>query len=151
MIHRDRAFVVGQPNCNRSLARTRSPGRSKNTDGSSRRSSSCSTCNNPKRVNARRQLNKGAALHARSTVKFAHQGKVRHCHIAEQASQALGISLVVNCIAAYNANLLTPTVNGLRAQGHTIDDENIAHLGPPMTEHLNVHGGYSFDLTNVYF
>ena len=99
-----------------------------------------------------RQLNKGEALHAvRTTVNFARQGRVRHRHITEQTTQALCISLVVNCIAAYNARLLPPAINTLKTQGHTINDDDVAYLGPTMTEHLNVHGRYRFDLTNVGF
>ena len=60
---------------------------------------------------------------------------------------ALCLSLVVNCIAAFNADLLGQAADRLRAAGFQVADADIAHLGPTMTEHLNVHGRYYFDLT----
>lgn len=93
------------------------------------------------------QLNKGESLHAlRETVHFAHHGDVRHRQLADQAAQALCLTLVVNCVAAFNAGLLGEAVGQLRAAGFEIDDADVAHLGPTMTEHLNVHGRYRFDL-----
>ena len=48
--------------------------------------------------------------------------------------------------AAFNAELIGAAVPRLRAAGFAIEDADIAHLGPTMTEHLNVHGRYRFDL-----
>jgi hypothetical protein len=94
-----------------------------------------------------RQLNKGENLQGlRDAVHFAHHGDVRHRQLLDQASQALCLTLVVNCVAAFNAGLLTPAVEQLRAAGHPVDDADLAHLGPTMTEHINVHGRYRFDL-----
>ncbi len=94
-----------------------------------------------------RQLNKGESLHAlRETVHFAHHGNVRHRQLADQAAQALCLTLVVNCVAAFNAGLLTPAVEQLRTTGFQIDDDDVSHLGPTMTEHINVHGRYHFNL-----
>ncbi len=96
-----------------------------------------------------RQLNKGESLHAlRETVHFAHHGSVRHRQLADQAAQAaqaLCLTLVVNCVAAFNAGLLTQAVDQLRSTGLEIDDD-VSHLGPTMTEHTNVHGRYYFNL-----
>ena len=94
-----------------------------------------------------RQLNKGESLHAlRDTVHFAHHSDVRHRQLADQAAQALCLTLVVNCVAAFNAGLLGQAVEQLRGAGFDVDDADIAHLGPTMSEHLNVHGRYRFDL-----
>nr|MBA3955858.1 Tn3 family transposase [Acidimicrobiia bacterium] len=94
-----------------------------------------------------RQLNKGESLHAlRETVHFAHHGNVRHRQLADQAAQALCLTLVVNCVAAFNAGLLTQAVDQLCSTGLEIDDDDVSHLGPTMTEHINVHGRYHFNL-----
>jgi hypothetical protein len=37
-------------------------------------------------------------------------------------------------------------VDQLRDAGYDVADNDLAHLGPTMTEHLNVHGRYYFDL-----
>jgi TnpA family transposase len=96
------------------------------------------------------QLNKGESLNGlRDTVNFAHHGNVRHRQLADQAAQALCLSLVVNCVAAFNAGLLGQAVDQLRDAGYDVADEDVAHLGPTMTEHINVHGRYYFDLTRT--
>jgi TnpA family transposase len=94
-----------------------------------------------------RQLNKGENVQGlRDTVFFGHHGNVRHRQLRDQAAQALCLTLVVNCVAAFNAELIGAAVPRLRAAGFAIEDADIAHLGPTMTEHLNVHGRYRFDL-----
>jgi hypothetical protein len=54
--------------------------------------------------------------------------------------------LVANCVAAFNAGLLAPAIEQLRAAGWEVEDEDVSHLGPTMTEHINVHGRYHFNL-----
>jgi TnpA family transposase len=73
------------------------------------------------------QLNKGESLQGlRDTVHFAHHGDVRHRQLADQAAQALCLSLVVNCVAAFNADLLGKAVDQLRGAEFDIADEDIA-------------------------
>jgi len=90
-----------------------------------------------------RQLNKGESLHApRETVHFATTAMSATASSPNQAAQALCLTLVINCVAAFNAGLVTPAVEQLRAAGFEIDDDDVFHLGPTMTEHINVHGRY---------
>ncbi len=56
------------------------------------------------------------------------------------------LTLVVNCVAAFNTGLLGPAVEQLRTTGFEIDDDEVSHLGPTMSEHINVHGRYHFNL-----
>ena len=48
-----------------------------------------------------------AVMVHRDTVLFAHHGNVRHRHLGDQAAQAACLRLVVNCVAAWNANAPT--------------------------------------------
>ena len=64
----------------------------------------------------------------------------------DQVAQALCLTLVVNCIAAFNAGLLPSAVEALRAAGFEVDDADVAHVGPTVTEHISVHGRYYYDL-----
>ena len=80
---------------------------------------------------------------------FAHHGNVRHRQFADQAVQALCLTLVVNCVAAFNTGLLGPAIERLRADCFEVDDHDVSHLGPTMTEHINVHGRYHFNLDQV--
>ena len=77
---------------------------------------------------------------------FAHHGNIRYRHLGDQAVQAACLSLVVNCVAAWNAKYLGEAVEQLRANGFSVADDDIAHLGPTMCEHTNVHGRYHFNL-----
>jgi hypothetical protein len=93
------------------------------------------------------QLNKGENLNGlRETVNFAHGGAIRHRQLTDQVAQALCLTLVVNCIAAFNAGLLPPAVEALRAAGFEAGDADVAHVGPTVTEHISVHGRYYYDL-----
>jgi hypothetical protein len=38
------------------------------------------------------------------------------------------------------------TAPQLRTAGLGIDDDDVSHLGPTMTENINVHGRYHFNL-----
>src|SRR5205823_1136129 len=82
------------------------------------------------------------------TVHFGHHGDIRHRQLAEQAAQALCLTLVVNCVAAFNAELVGQAIDRLRGAGFDILDDDISHLGPTMTEHLN--GRYYFDLNGPH-
>jgi hypothetical protein len=67
--------------------------------------------------------------------------------LADQAAHAACLSLVVNCIAAWNAAYLAEAVDQLRAAGLAVATDDIGHLGPTMCEqHTNVHGRYHFNL-----
>jgi Tn3 transposase DDE domain-containing protein len=93
------------------------------------------------------QLNKGESLQAlRDKVHFAQHGTIRHRQLADQVAHAGCLTLVVNCIAAFNAQLLGQAVGQLRTAGFPVADDDVTHLGPTMTEHVNVHGRYRFDL-----
>ena len=77
------------------------------------------------------QLNKGENLNGlRETVNFAHGGAIRHRQLVDQVPQALCLTLVVNCIAAFNAGLLPSAVEALRAAGFEVGDADVAHVGP---------------------
>jgi hypothetical protein len=78
-------------------------------------------------------------------VHFAHLGQIRHRQLIDQTAQALCITLAVNCIAAFNAGLLSSAVHRLRAAGFEIDDTDVSHFGPTMSEHISVHGRYHYD------
>ena len=94
------------------------------------------------------QLNKGESLQAlRDKVHFARHGEIRQRQLADQVAHAGCLTLVVNCIAAFNAELVGRAVDELRLAGFEVSDDDVAHLGPTMTEHLNVHGRYHFDLS----
>jgi hypothetical protein len=93
------------------------------------------------------QLNKGENLNGlRETVNFAHGGAIRHRQLVDQVAHALCLTLVVNCIAAFDAGLLPSAVEALRAAGFEVGDADVAHVGPTVTERISVHGRYYYDL-----
>ena len=42
-----------------------------------------------------------------------------------------------------------PAVEALRAAGFEVDDADVAHVGPTVTEHISVHGRYYYDLDRL--
>jgi TnpA family transposase len=62
------------------------------------------------------------------------------------------LGLVVNCVVLWNTYYIDLAIKQLRAQGHDINNEDIARLSPYVRKHVNVHGTYSFsrpDTTNT--
>lgn len=93
------------------------------------------------------QLNKGENLHAlRQVLFFGQQGQIRRHHLEEQVNQASCLNLVTNCVVAWNTVYIEAVVEQLRKEGKSIADEDVSHLSPARSEHINVYGKYRFDL-----
>jgi len=93
------------------------------------------------------QLNRGEGRHRRAQVVFHGQrGAVRQRYREGQEDQLGALGLVVNSIVLWNTIYLDRALAQLRADGHTIQDADIARLSPLGNAHLNVLGRYSFTL-----
>jgi TnpA family transposase len=97
-----------------------------------------------------KQINKGEALHAlRRFLFFANQGQIRKRHTQEQANQASCLNLVTNAVVAWNTVYMPAAIEQLKAEGHTVNDEDVAHLSPARYAHLNPYGKYRFNVEEV--
>ena len=54
------------------------------------------------------------------------------------------LGLVVNCVVLWNTYYIDLAIKQLRADGHEINDHDIARSSPYVRAHVNVHGTYSF-------
>jgi hypothetical protein len=52
-------------------------------------------------------------------------------------------------VITWNAAYLSAAVDKLKTEGVTITDEQLAHILPVMTAHINLLGNYEFDVNPI--
>ena len=93
------------------------------------------------------QLNKGEALHGlREFLLFANKGTLRKKQEEELRNQAGCLNLVTNAVVTWNTVYMAAVIEQLRAEGKTVNDEDIARLSPARYEHINPYGKYRFEV-----
>jgi TnpA family transposase len=93
------------------------------------------------------QLNKGEALHGlREFLLFANKGTLRKKQEEELGNQAGCLNLVTNAVVTWNTVYMAAVIAQLRAEGKTVNDEDIARLSPARYEHINPYGKYRFEV-----
>jgi hypothetical protein len=74
---------------------------------------------------------------------FTSSGSDQHDN---QTVQALCLNLVTNAVITWNTVYMTRVLDALRADGVSVNDEDLAHLAPTLRAHINPYGKYSFDV-----
>jgi len=98
-----------------------------------------------RRINT--QLNKGEALHElREFLLFANKGVLRKKQEGELMNQAGCLNLVTNAVVTWNTVYMAAVIEQLRAEGRTVNEEDIARLSPARYEHINPYGKYRFEV-----
>ena len=98
-----------------------------------------------RRINT--QLNKGEALHGlREFLLFANKGTLRKKQEEELRNQAGCLNLVTNAVVTWNTVYMAAVIDQLRAEGRTVNEEDIARLSPARYEHINPYGKYRFEV-----
>lgn len=93
------------------------------------------------------QLNKGEHLHAVRDQFFIGFGRqLRKRHLSEQNNQASCTNVIVNSIVVWNTLYMQKGVAHLKKRGAEIRDEQLTHIWPTRTAHLNVYGQYHFGM-----
>ncbi|MGO8721592.1 MAG: Tn3 family transposase, partial [Acidimicrobiales bacterium] len=93
------------------------------------------------------QLNKGEALHGlREFLLFANKGTLRKKQEEELMNQASCLNLVTNAVVTWNTVYMAAVIDRLRAEGKTVNEEDIARLSPARYEHINPYGKYRFEV-----
>src|SRR4051794_30948416 len=93
------------------------------------------------------QLNKGEALHGlREFLLFANKGTLRKKREEELRDQAGCLNLVTNAVVTWNTVYMAAVIERLRAEGKTVNEEDIARLSPARYEHINPYGKYRFEV-----
>ena len=93
------------------------------------------------------QINKGEALHGlRVFLLFANKGTLRKKQEEELQNQAACLNLVTNAVVTWNTVYMAAVIEQLRAEGKTVNEEDIARLWPSRYEHLNPYGKCRFEV-----
>ena len=92
-----------------------------------------------------RNLQEGRHALARHIFHGQHS-ELRHAYRQGMEDQLGALGLVLNCITLWNTVYLDLVVAHLRANDHTVNNDDIAHLSPYMRRHINVQGHYTFQL-----
>lgn len=88
-----------------------------------------------------RQLNKGESLHSlRRSLLYAHEGAIRHRHLAAQTEQAWCLTLLTNSVVTWTTEYYGLAIAQMRAEGRAVDDELLAHISPAHSENVNFFG-----------
>ncbi|HED3123866.1 TPA: Tn3 family transposase, partial [Escherichia coli] len=66
-----------------------------------------------------------------------------------QEDQLGALGLVTNAVVLWNTMYMQAALDHLRAQGETLNDEDIARLSPLCHGHINMLGHYSFTLAEL--
>jgi TnpA family transposase len=77
---------------------------------------------------------------------IGHGGKLQEDSLEEQYRTLLMLNLVLNCIAFWNTLAIQKIVEELRAEGHEISQEQLKHVTPTMTEHIDLIGKLEINL-----
>lgn len=97
-----------------------------------------------------RQLNKGEAVQSlKSHLFYANQGNVKGKQDEQLLHQVECLNLVTNIIIIWNTIYMSKAVEQLRLEGYPVDDEDLKHIWPTRSEHLNVHGRYQFNIDEI--
>jgi TnpA family transposase len=93
------------------------------------------------------QLNKGEMMHALRTFLFvANEQKIRKRSPEEQFNQAACLNLVSNAVMVWNTVYLQAALDQLKREGYEFREEDVKHLSPARSEHINVYGRYYFNI-----
>jgi Tn3 transposase DDE domain-containing protein len=64
----------------------------------------------------------------------------------ELRNQAGCLNLVINAVVTWNTVYMAAVIDQLRAEGRTVNEEDIARLSPARYEHINPYGKYRFEV-----
>ncbi len=97
------------------------------------------------------QLNRGESRHAVArAICHGQKGEIRKRYTDGQEDQLGALGLVTNAVVLWEHYLYAGSPwDHLRAQGETLNDEDIARLSPLCHGHINMLGHYSFTLAEL--
>jgi hypothetical protein len=60
------------------------------------------------------------------------------------------LNLLVNAVIAWNTVYMSAAIDRLRAEGHPVQESDLAHLAPCRYEHINPYGKYQFEIDRSF-
>jgi hypothetical protein len=79
-------------------------------------------------------------------MSIGHSGKLQEDSLEEQYRTLLILNVVLNCIAFWNTLAMQQIVEELRAEGCEISNEELKHITPTMTNHIDLIGKFEINL-----
>jgi TnpA family transposase len=80
---------------------------------------------------------------------FGEEGELRRRDYESQMERMSCLSLLMNCIVAWNTHYISKAIEQLRSEGNQIDSSLIAHISPLMHVHINPYGVYYFNVKQI--
>jgi TnpA family transposase len=77
---------------------------------------------------------------------IGHGGKLQEDSIEEQYRTLLILNVVLNCIAFWNTLAIQQIAEELRKEGYSISQEELGHITPTMTHHIDMIGKFEINL-----
>jgi len=77
---------------------------------------------------------------------LGEEGELRRRDYESQMERMSCLSLLMNCIVAWNTHYISKAIEQLRSEGNQIDSSLIAHITPLMHVHINPYGIYHFKI-----
>lgn len=95
------------------------------------------------------QLNREKVAMPLRAICHGQKGEIRKRYTDGQEDQLGTLGLVTNAVVLWNTIYMQAALDHLRAQGETLNDEDIARLSPLCHGHINMLGHYSFTLAEL--
>ena len=98
-----------------------------------------------------KQTEEGFPVHSFRTLladlgTLAKNRVLRKKQEGELMNQAGCLNLVTNAVVTWNTVYMAAVIDQLRAEGRTVNEEDIARLSPARYEHINPYGKYRFEV-----
>ncbi len=77
---------------------------------------------------------------------IGHGGKLQEDSLSEQYRTLLMLNVVLNCITLWNTLAIEGIVEKLRDSGNSISSDQLPHLTPTMTHHIDLIGKFDINL-----
>ena len=77
---------------------------------------------------------------------IGHGGKLQEDSLEEQYRTLLILNVVLNCIAFWNTLAIQQIAEELRKEGYAISQEELSHITPTMTHHIDMIGKFEINL-----
>ena len=99
-----------------------------------------------KRRWANRQLNKGESVHSLKAYLSVGNRGVRLRKTDEGLQHQVGcLNLLTNAVILWNSVYMDKVLKQLESEGDEVNYQDLLHIWPTRSEHINVHGKYEFN------
>ncbi len=86
-------------------------------------------------------------MHAlRNFLFVANERQIRKRDPESQLNQAACLNLLVNAVTVWYTVYMQAALDQLKNEGYEVKDEDIEHLSPVRSAHINVYGKYYFNV-----